>query len=127
MHDGVVREGRLPASLAAPSDAQAARVDAAELDAAGMESAGCVTVAAVVRELAELLAAGRVEDATREARDIIAAVADVPRFWPSLHATDVLGARATQRARGGRAACCGSALRLRRGAGRLSPSYPRGG
>jgi release factor glutamine methyltransferase len=104
MRDSAVSDMHVSGSLAAPTAARAAGGDAAGVEPAGVEPAGVepaggATVAAVVRELAELLGARHVEDATREARDIIAAVADVPRFWPSLHATDVLGARATQRAR----------------------------
>src|SRR5688500_7654014 len=39
----------------------------------------------VVAALSAHLAGARVPDADREARDIIAAVVDMPRFWPSMH------------------------------------------
>jgi release factor glutamine methyltransferase len=50
------------------------------------------TVAALVRELAGVLAAGGIEEAQREARDILAAVHDAPRFWAALHEHEVVGA-----------------------------------
>ena len=60
------------------------------------EGAGVVvregTVAALVRELAGVLAAGGIEEAQREARDILAAVHDAPRFWAALHEHEVVGA-----------------------------------
>lgn len=66
------------------------------------------TVGELVRELADRLAAAGVAEAAQEARDIVAAILDVPRFWPSLHREEILeeadaaGARAAarQRARG---------------------------
>jgi len=58
-----------------------------------------VTAGALVRELAERLGAGGVEEAAREARDIVAAVVDMPRFWPSLNAGEPLGAADVARAR----------------------------
>jgi release factor glutamine methyltransferase len=39
----------------------------------------------LVRALASMLAAGQVTEAAQEARDIVAAIVDMPRFWPSLH------------------------------------------
>lgn len=39
----------------------------------------------LVRALASALSAARVAEATHEARDIVAAIVDMPRFWPSLH------------------------------------------
>lgn len=43
------------------------------------------TVGALVGELARLLAGSPVVDAGREARDIIAALRDAPRFWPTVN------------------------------------------
>ena len=48
------------------------------------------TVAALVREMSEELSRGGIAEAKREAGDIVAAVLDVPRFWPLLHESDVL-------------------------------------
>jgi release factor glutamine methyltransferase len=48
------------------------------------------TVAALVRELTELLAAAEIADAQREARDIVAAVHDAPRFWAALHEGEIV-------------------------------------
>ena len=62
-------------------------------------SADAMTVGVLVRELAALLHAAAVQDAMREARDIVAAVVDVPRFWPSINASEPLGADHVARAR----------------------------
>jgi release factor glutamine methyltransferase len=43
------------------------------------------TVRALVGEMELMLTASGVHEARREARDIVAAVLDVPRFWPSMH------------------------------------------
>jgi release factor glutamine methyltransferase len=43
------------------------------------------TVRLLVAELEGVLERGGVAEARREARDIVAAVLDVPRFWPSMH------------------------------------------
>ena len=43
------------------------------------------TVRTLAGELEALLAGAGIELARREARDIIASVLDVPRFWPSMH------------------------------------------
>ena len=43
------------------------------------------TVRALAGELERLLLTAGIEQARREARDIIASVLDVPRFWPSMH------------------------------------------
>jgi release factor glutamine methyltransferase len=43
------------------------------------------TVGALIGELAAILTAGEVPHAGREARDIIAAMKDVPRFWPTVN------------------------------------------
>jgi release factor glutamine methyltransferase len=50
------------------------------------------TVGALVRELTVMLRGAGVEDAKREAGDIIAAVNDAPRFWALLHEFDVVSA-----------------------------------
>jgi release factor glutamine methyltransferase len=39
----------------------------------------------VVAALSAHLAAARIPEATREARDIVAAIVDMPRFWPSMN------------------------------------------
>src|ERR1044071_951133 len=43
------------------------------------------TVGALMGALAAILSAGRVAHPGREARDIIAAMKDVPRFWPTVN------------------------------------------
>jgi release factor glutamine methyltransferase len=43
------------------------------------------TVGALIGELAAILTAGNVAHPGREARDIIAALRDVPRFWPTVN------------------------------------------
>ena len=43
------------------------------------------TVGALVGELTASLMSSRVDDARREARDIVAALLDVPRSWPTAH------------------------------------------
>lgn len=43
------------------------------------------TIRELVSELEALLTEGAIAEARREARDIVAAVLDVPRFWPSMH------------------------------------------
>lgn len=43
-------------------------------------------VSALVRELAVILSAANVEDAAREAADLVAALHDAPRFWAATHA-----------------------------------------
>jgi release factor glutamine methyltransferase len=50
------------------------------------------TVAALVRELTSVLEAGGIEEAKREARDILAAVHDAPRFWAALHESEMVSA-----------------------------------
>ncbi|HEU4584117.1 MAG TPA: peptide chain release factor N(5)-glutamine methyltransferase [Gemmatimonadaceae bacterium] len=57
------------------------------------------TVGAVVLELARELRAAGVEEPAKEARDIVAAVVDMPRFWPSLNAGESLSTRDLERAR----------------------------
>jgi release factor glutamine methyltransferase len=62
------------------------------------DSAGRTTVGALVRDLTGKLRAGGVEEPAKEARDIVAAVVDMPRFWPSLNADEPLSARDVERA-----------------------------
>lgn len=50
------------------------------------------TVAALVLELTSVLEAGGIEEAKREARDILAAMHDAPRFWAALHEHEMLSA-----------------------------------
>lgn len=68
-------------------------------EATGFADTQEVTVGALVRELSERLRAGGVEEAGREARDIVAAVVDMPRFWPSMNASEPLEAGYVDRAR----------------------------
>ncbi len=56
-------------------------------------------VGTLVRELTGLLRSGGVEDPGREARDIVAALLDVPRFWPGLNSHEPLAAGDAERAR----------------------------
>ena len=66
------------------------------------------TVGDLVAEVGERLEAGAVPEARAEARDLIAALLDVPRFWPSMHRDapadaalrDAAMAAAARRARG---------------------------
>src|SRR5258708_35397754 len=66
------------------------------------------TVAALLGELAMLLDAARIPDPGREARDIIAALRDAPRFWTTVNGHTAVSAderevarvAATRRARG---------------------------
>ena len=66
------------------------------------------TIRELVSALESLLNEGGIAEARREARDIVAAVLDVPRFWPSMHPDVVVDAStlrdtmaaATRRARG---------------------------
>jgi release factor glutamine methyltransferase len=50
------------------------------------------TVAALIGEVAAILSTACVPDAGREARDIIAAMKDAPRFWPTVNAHVVISA-----------------------------------
>jgi release factor glutamine methyltransferase len=54
------------------------------------------TIRELVGALETLLTDGGIAEARREARDIVAAVLDVPRFWPSMH-PDVVVDAATMR------------------------------
>lgn len=51
---------------------------------------GATVVRTLRAELAERLASAGIEEAQREAGDLIAAVMDQPRSWPITHASDVL-------------------------------------
>lgn len=59
---------------------------------------GATVVRTLRVEIAELLANAGIEDARREARDLIAAVVDQPRFWPITHAGHVLNGDAVRAA-----------------------------
>jgi release factor glutamine methyltransferase len=61
-----------------------------ELRAAGPSEP--TTVGALVRELAAILGSAGVADAGREANEIIAAMKDAPRFWPTVNAHVVMTA-----------------------------------
>src|SRR5881628_2043997 len=71
-------------------------------------SSGVTTVGAIIGELAMLLSTAGVKDAGREARDIIAALKDSPRFWTVVNSHALLSSEernaarraATLRARG---------------------------
>jgi release factor glutamine methyltransferase len=77
------------------------------INAAATERSG--TVAALVRELTQVLAASSIADAGREARDIVAAVHDAPRFWAALHENELVsGARAEDSRRAARLRCAGA-------------------
>jgi len=67
------------------------------------------TVRTLVTEIASMLARGGIAEAYREARDILASVLDVPRFWPSMHPDVVMDGDALTEARA-------AALRRARGA-----------
>src|SRR5207247_354745 len=54
------------------------------------------TVGGLVEEVARMLA--ELEDPMREARDIVAALLDVPRHWPLLHANKWVEADVWRRA-----------------------------
>lgn len=64
--------------------------------AAGVEES---SVSGVVRELSQQLDAAGVAESAREARDIVAAVVDMPRFWPSVNGAELLGRADLARAR----------------------------
>jgi release factor glutamine methyltransferase len=57
------------------------------------------TVGELLSELGTVLAAAGAEDAPRESRDIVAAVLDMPRLWPSLHRDEPLARDAIDAAR----------------------------
>ena len=51
---------------------------------------GAVRVGALVDEITAMLARAGIPEARQEARDIVAAVADMPRFWPSTNREEIL-------------------------------------
>jgi release factor glutamine methyltransferase len=79
------------------------------VDNAATPSAAVETVQALVSELERILHRAAVPESRREARDIVAAVLDVPRFWPSMHPSVAVDPAATREARS-------AALRRARGA-----------
>src|SRR5690348_640460 len=58
-----------------------------------------LTVGALVAELTEILTGADVTEARAEARDIMAAVMDEARFWPSVHRDDVIEVQTADAAR----------------------------
>src|SRR5690242_3953516 len=58
-----------------------------------------LTVGALVAELTEILTGAAVTEARAEARDIVAAVMDEARFWPSVHRDDVIEVQTADAAR----------------------------
>jgi release factor glutamine methyltransferase len=62
------------------------------------EGAQC-TIAALVEQMTAVLIDGAIPDARAEARDLVAAVCDRPRFWPSLHGQEAVGQYIIDRAR----------------------------
>jgi release factor glutamine methyltransferase len=60
---------------------------------------GVCTVRGLRAELAAYLHGHGVAAAAAESRDILAAVLDVPRFWPSMHADDAVAPEAVRQAR----------------------------
>ena len=68
-------------------------------DGPAVAAGRATTVGALVRELSALLAEGGVAEAGKEARDIVAAVVDMPRFWPSMNGDESLGKDDLARAR----------------------------
>ena len=58
-----------------------------------------VRVGDLLAELSDHLSAAQIREATREAGDIVAAIVDAPRFWPSLNRDAFLEEDACQRAR----------------------------
>ena len=66
--------------------ARAGRRAATGPRASGAAAGGELTIGALVHELACTLGSGTAEETRREARDIVAALADAPRLWPVTHA-----------------------------------------
>jgi release factor glutamine methyltransferase len=62
-------------------------------------SRAAVRVEELVAELSAQLSAAQIPESAREARDIIAAIVDEPRFWPSLNRDAMLEGDECQRAR----------------------------
>lgn len=59
-----------------------------------------LTVGEVVEEVARVLEGAGIAEGRAEARDIVAALADAPRFWPTLHRDEILEERVAEGARG---------------------------
>src|SRR5687767_6069834 len=77
-------EGRLP-GIVEPRDAY--------------DPTGAATVGSLLSELTGLLAEAEIERAGDEARDIVAALVDQPRFWPALNRTVMLDEAVCRQAR----------------------------
>ena len=69
--------------------------EALTFPALGTTAPACV--ADVVNAVSALLRAAEVPEPTREARDIVAAVVDMPRFWPSMNRDEQLAVAACTR------------------------------
>ncbi len=67
--------------------------------ASGAPADGDLTIGALVLELAGTLGSATAEETRREARDIVATVADAPRLWPATHAAGVADRDVVARAR----------------------------
>lgn len=68
----------------------------------GAESADVgegATVAEIVAELSDALALAGIAEPVREARDIVAAVVDMPRFWPGMNGGELIARDYVSRAR----------------------------
>ena len=89
---------RRPASRAGMI-ARAGRHAGAIPRASGATAASELTIGALVNELADTLGSPDAEEIRREARDIVAAVADAPRLWPVMHAAEPADREVVARAR----------------------------
>jgi release factor glutamine methyltransferase len=67
--------------------------------ASGATAGSELTIGALVLELAGTLGSATAEETRREARDIVAALADAPRLWPVTHAAEVADRDVVARAR----------------------------
>jgi release factor glutamine methyltransferase len=72
---------------------------AASPRAGGARPASGLTIGALVLELAGILGSPAAEETRREAHDIVAALADVPRLWPVMHDGDPADRELVARAR----------------------------
>ena len=66
---------------------------------ADRRAAAAVTVGALIHELTGVLAAASIPEPKHEARDIVAAVLDMPRLWPSINRGEELDAESVAAAR----------------------------
>ncbi|HEY9516539.1 MAG TPA: HemK/PrmC family methyltransferase [Gemmatimonadaceae bacterium] len=70
--------------------ANSSSVSAPSAGACALDLRGGATVGAVLEEISAALALAGIPDAKVEARDIVAAVVDMPRFWPSANRDEIL-------------------------------------